>query len=289
MPRYKLTVAYDGTDYCGWQKQEPPEGEPLRTVQGVLEQAVRTVVREPVLLQGASRTDSGVHAWGQVAAFSTSREIPLHRLPRAINGKLPTDLLVRDAALVPESFDPIKHCVAKGYRYRIAHSCAHSGRRPLFDRRTTSWTAYELDVPTMRDAAARLVGEHDFASFTRLHHGRESTVRTIHDCAITELARDRLQLDISGNGFLHNMIRIIAGTLIEAGRGARTPEEIEAMLNAADRRSAGPTFTPEGLCLMWVRYDPTVAPLAVIDESRGSDDGDDAAEQEEPPLPGDPD
>jgi tRNA pseudouridine38-40 synthase len=254
MPRFKLTIAYDGTDFHGWQKQHPPEKEPLRTAQGVLEQAVREVVREEVFVQGASRTDAGVHARGQIAAFTSGQDIPLERLPRAINGRLPDDIQVRKAELVADDFDPISHCTSKGYRYRIAHSIGKSGLKPLFDRRVVAWSPYVLDVAAMHDAAQRLVGEHDFASFTRVAHGRESTVRTVHACDVTATSDRRLRIDISGNGFLYNMIRIIAGTLTEVGRGKIKPEAIDKILAAKDRAAAGNTMVPEGLCLMWVRY-----------------------------------
>ncbi len=254
MPRYKLTVAYEGTDFHGWQKQEPPDASPLRTVQGVLEEAVRFVVREPVFVTGASRTDTGVHARGQVAAFTSEQKIPVERLPRAITSRLPADVQVRRAEMVPDDFDPIADCMSKGYRYRLAHGCADGGRVPLFDRRTTSWTAYALDLEAMKQAASRLIGEHDFAAFTRVHHDREHTVRSVHECAITPLSTGRLKLDISGSGFLHNMIRIIMGTLIEVGRGKLAPSDIDRIIASKDRTRAGTTFTPEGLCLMWVRY-----------------------------------
>lgn len=254
MPRYKLTVAYDGTAFHGWQKQQPPEREPLRTAQGLLEQAVREVVRETVYVQGASRTDSGVHAKGQVAAFTTSMDIPLSRLPRAINGRLPEDIQVRRAERVPESFNPISDCTSKAYRYCIAHSRGRSGCKPLFDRHMVAWSPYVLDARLMNDAAARLIGEHDFASFTRVNHGRESTIRTVHTCTVTATGPRRLHIDISGNGFLYNMIRIIAGTLTDVGRGTIKPDAIDDILAAKDRTAAGNTMVPEGLCLMWVRY-----------------------------------
>jgi tRNA pseudouridine38-40 synthase len=255
MPRYKLTVAYDGTNFHGWQKQHPPDAPPLRTVQGVLEEAVREVVREEVNILGASRTDAGVHARGQVAAFTTSNHIPVKRLPLAINSRLPDDIQVKRARIVADEFDPIQQCTAKGYRYRIAHSCALDTFPPLFDRHVTSWTPYQLNVSAMAEAARYLIGEHDFASFTRLHHNRESTVRTVLDCTVTASSRYRLRLDIAGTGFLHNMIRIIAGTLIDIGRGKWQPDEMLRILAARDRAAAGPTFTPEGLCLMWIRYE----------------------------------
>lgn len=255
MPRYMLTVAYDGTNFHGWQKQAPlGDANALRTVQGVLEEAVRQVVREDVNVVGASRTDSGVHAEGQVAAFSTSSDIPLERLPAAINSRLPDDVQVRAARIVPEAFGPITDAEAKGYRYQIAHGCRNDVPRPLFDRHFVFWTAYDLDPLRMHEAARHIVGEHDFTSFTRLHHGRESTVRTVFDCAVHATSEHRCEITISGNGFLYNMVRIIAGTLVEVGRGEIAPDDIPAIIAARDRTKAGPTLPPEGLCLMWIRY-----------------------------------
>lgn len=281
MPRYKLTVAYDGTHFHGWQKQKRGESgdqslssdpqspgipmpgtepadvqgihEPLRTVQGVLEETIRKVIREPVIVTGASRTDAGVHARGQCAAFTSQTEIPVAKLPRAISSRLPPDVQVIDARIVSDDFDPIRNALAKGYRYRIAHSCA-SHRRPLFDRHLITHTAYKLDSARMNEAARRLLGEHDFASFARISHGRESTVRTVYDCKVVKFSKRRCHIDIAGNGFLYNMVRIIAGTLVEIGRGAREPESILETLSARDRDGAGSTMPPEGLCLMWIKY-----------------------------------
>jgi tRNA pseudouridine38-40 synthase len=257
MPRYKLIVAYDGTNYHGWQKQAPSHGatgDELPTVQGALEQAVCSAVREPVRIVGASRTDAGVHAKGQVAAFTSEREIPLERLPDAINARLPEDVQVIGASQSTDDFSPISDCVAKGYRYRVAHGGFDGARRPLFGRRTLYWTPYRLDVVRMNMAARQLIGEHDFASMTRLNHGRESTVRCIYDCQVQAQRRGRCNIDVCGNGFLYNMVRIIAGTLIEVGRGRVEPEAIPELLTARDRAVAGPTLPPEGLCLMWVKY-----------------------------------
>ncbi|TDJ59074.1 MAG: tRNA pseudouridine(38-40) synthase TruA [Planctomycetota bacterium] len=258
MPRYRLTVAYDGTHFHGWQKQCGQDGEEdLRTAQGVLEQAVIAAVREPVTLVGASRTDAGVHAVGQVAAFTCERELPIERLCAAVNSRLPDDLQVRDGAIVNADFSPISDAIAKSYRYRIAWGRTGPGGvpRPLFGRYTTFWTPYRLDAVRMNEAARRLLGEHDFASFTRVNHNRESTVRTIHDCLVTaDRRRRRLHIDVAGDGFLYNMIRIIAGTLIEIGRGKIEPEAIEGILAATDRSRAGDTLPPEGLCLMWIKY-----------------------------------
>jgi tRNA pseudouridine38-40 synthase len=257
MPRYRMTVAYDGTDFHGWQKQEPPEGEPLRTVQLVMERAVCEVVREEVNVVGASRTDAGVHARGQVAAFTCAMDFEPTKLAAAVNARLPEDAQVRDAVIVPEAFSPISDAIAKGYRYRIAWGRGKPGDlpRPLFDRTTTFWTPYELDAEAMNEGARRLIGKHDFASFTRKHPNRETTVRTVHDCLITVTGRRRLRMDVCGDGFLYNMVRIIAGTLVEIGRGKFAPEAMDDILAARDRDAAGPTLPPEGLCLMWVKYE----------------------------------
>ena len=251
MPRYKLTVAYEGTDFYGWQKQEPRNQAPLRTVQGVLEQVVVKVVREPVVLVGASRTDSGVHAVGQVAAFSTSREIPVERLPRAITSRCPDDLQVIQAEEVPESFDPISDAVRKKYCYTIQHG---SGLPPLFDRRLIWRTHHDLEIGLMNQAADLLVGIHDFESFASAHHGRENTIREILSCQVTELTKNRLKIEVVGSGFLYNMVRIMSGSLLEIGRGARRPSSITEAIKNQDRRLTGPTLGPEGLRLEWIEY-----------------------------------
>ena len=300
VPRYKLTIAYDGTDFCGWQKQEPyadaqhanpatledrvqrgtagelklqvqsyiqREGEDrpraqLRTVQHVVERAVREIVREPIVLMGASRTDAGVHAKGQVGAFTCSGDDeaqgrtggwPLSRgtdrLLQAVNGRLPPDVLITAIEPATPTFDPISDCTAKAYSYTIHASRA----RPLWDRRYVSHVWEQLDAAKMHEAAKRLIGEHDFAAFATAGHGRLTTVRTIFDCSVTR-ENDRIRIDVSGSGFLYNMVRIIAGTLTEAGRGRFTPDDITRIIESKDRRNAGATMPPEGLCLEWIRY-----------------------------------
>ena len=146
MPRYKLTVAYEGTDFHGWQKQEPKGQPPLRTAQGALEAAVIQVVREPIVLIGASRTDAGVHAVGQVAAFTTTRDIPTDHMPRAVTARCPRDLQVLEASVVPDHFAPLSHAVAKEYSYLIQHG---PDLRPLFARRTIWRTHHQLDPATV--------------------------------------------------------------------------------------------------------------------------------------------
>lgn len=293
MPRYRLTIAYDGTAFHGWQKQHPPaEAHPelaaaaaepvedhlrsvepdrvaLRTVQEVVEQAVRRVCRERVILTGASRTDAGVHAAGQVAAF-TSTPDPARgqgwpadrgtdRLVRAVNGSLPPDVTIRDATLAPDDFDPIAHAVEKEYTYTFAPG----ERRPLWDRAFAYWTWHDLDAARMNEAAAHIVGEHDFAAFAQINHGRRTTVRTVFRCSVEEVmhepvpgigASPRIVVRVSGSGFLYNTVRIIAGTLFEVGRGKIEPNMVPTILESRDRTRAGPTLPPEGLRLEWVRY-----------------------------------
>ena len=252
MARYRLIVAYEGTDFHGWQKQEPKDAPPLRTAQGVLESVVSKVVREPVVLVGASRTDSGVHAIGQVAAFSTTTEIPVERLARAITSRCPDDLQVLAADIVPDHFDPIANARIKKYRYVIQY-----GRviRPLFDRRTVWTTHHQLDVEKMQQGAARLVGTHDFEPFASASHGRETTTRTILECDVQTDGENRMIIEVIGNGFLYNMVRIIAGSLVEIGRGARTPESIDVALATGDRALTGPTLGPQGLRLEWIEHE----------------------------------
>ncbi|MCA9291899.1 MAG: tRNA pseudouridine(38-40) synthase TruA [Phycisphaerales bacterium] len=254
MPRYKLTIAYDGTDFHGWQMQHDAVKGELRTVQLVLQETARHVCRENVRVVGASRTDSGVHAEGQVAAFTIERDWELPRLAAALNSRLPDDLQVRAIELVDERFSPISDAVSKGYRYAIAHSRRDGLLPPLFDRHFSYWTPYPLDVDAMHAAAQHLVGEHDFASFTRVNHGRESTVRTVHACTVTAEHDHRCRIEISGSGFLYNMVRIVAGTLVDVGRGRHAPDHVRTILDARSRAAAGSTLPPEGLCLMWIEY-----------------------------------
>lgn len=308
MPRYKLTVAYDGTDYCGWQRQEPPAPPPdarpadqqpsrpnpakveagsitgedgrerlvLRTVQHTLEQAVAAVVRQPVTLTGASRTDAGVHARGQVAAFTCAGDEesgagwPLRRgcdrLLRALNGRLPDDVLVTACEPVSEDFDPIRGAERKGYSYllHVSPPPPHgSGLRPMWDRRYVHHVWESLNVGAMQQAAAGLVGEHDFAGFAAAGHGRQTTVRRVISCTVASVEPpagsgtgvSRVRIDVEGTGFLWNMVRIIAGTLVDVGRGRIDADRIGAILASRDRTQAGPTLPPTGLCLEWIAYE----------------------------------
>jgi len=271
MHRYRLTIAYEGGGFHGWQKQwatgphaggarlaapdtpDPVARPPLRTVQHVVEQSVRAVVRAPIELLGASRTDAGVHALSQTAAFSCAHDTPRppdERLAMAINARLPEDVFIRDCRPTRDEFDPISDCTAKGYRYLLDDG----PERPLFRRRTVHHLHRPIDVDAMNAAAEALVGEHDFAAFTSAGHGRASTVRRVLSCDAHRLDPRTVAIDVSSEGFLYNMVRIIAGTLVEIGQGRSGADRLAQALEAGERRLAGPTLPPEGLCLRWVRY-----------------------------------
>ena len=247
--RYRMTLAYDGTLFHGWQRQEPAGLEPLRTVQGVVNSALLLLLRQPVNLVGASRTDAGVHAQGQVAHFDAATRIAVERLPHAINSRLPEDIDVISVAPAADDFQAIGGAINKQYRYRIFNS----GRRPLC-KRTCVWHCWApLDVQRMKAAAARFVGTHDFAAFTAAGHDRVTTVRTIFRCDI-EVDEPEVHIVLEGDGFLYNMVRIIAGTIVEVGRGRFAPEQVDVAIACGDRRQAGPTLPPQGLVLEWIRY-----------------------------------
>ena len=254
MPRYKLTIAYDGTDFHGWQRQEPEGKEPLRTVQGVVQEAVCDLLRQKVDVVGASRTDSGVHAVGQVAAFTADVRVPLERLAAAITARLPRDVQVLHAERAADDFNPIGDARSKCYRYTVEHTSHPHHPRPLFDRNLVFATPSTLDVARMQDAARRLVGTYDCASFAQVDHGRATTVRTVFDCIVRAPAPRRAEIEISASGFLYNMVRIIAGTLVEVGRGRMEPAAMADVIAARDRTAAGPTLPPQGLCLRWIWY-----------------------------------
>jgi len=252
--RYKLTIAYDGSGFHGWQEQKPVgNAPPVRTVQAVVRDAIQHVARQPVQVRGASRTDTGVHALGQVAHFDAADlTIPIERLPDAINSRLPNDVEVRSAECANDTFDATSDAVEKQYRYRIWNTPV----RPLQLRHVVYHCWHELNAEAMNAAAHRLVGEHDFAAFTNAGHGRLSTVRTLFDCHVTRPTGEAPELHavVRGDGFLYNMVRIIVGTLIEVGRGRHDPTWIDELLSSGDRHRAGPTAPPQGLCLEWIHY-----------------------------------
>ena len=282
MRTLKLTIAYDGTAYAGWQFQL---GRP--TVQETLESAISQITGQRVRVLASGRTDAGVHALGQVAAFRTNSALPPDVLVRALNANLPHDIAVLEAAEAPAAFHPIRHAVRKRYRYLI-----HDGPiREVFGRQFVWHYVYgRLDAEAMQRAAAPLLGKHDFRSFQSSGAPRKTSVRTVFDlsvrrgrageppCLPSPFGRgagseggaagesrqnvgqgrggdeDFIRIEIEANGFLYNMVRAIVGTLVPVGRGVRPESWPVEVLAAADRRLAGPTAPPQGLCLMRVEY-----------------------------------
>lgn len=243
MKRVKLVAAYDGTAFYGWQLQPG-----RRTVESELNRALRDLLKEDIQVIGASRTDSGVHALCNVAVFDTNSRIPGEKFSYALNQRLPEDVRIQRSEEVASDFHP-RHCESrKTYEYRILNT-----EFPLPTKRLYAYFTYvPLDVEKMRRAAAFLVGEHDFASFCSAASGARSTIRTIYELTV-EKRQDEIAIRVCGNGFLYNMVRIIAGTLMEAGRGSRRPEEMREILAARDRKAAGPTAPACGLTL--VKYE----------------------------------
>lgn len=242
--RYLLTVAYDGTGYNGWQLQPGVE-----TVEGVLNRCLSELVGEPVHVISASRTDAGVHAYGNVAVFDAATRIPAERLPYAANSLLPADVRVQAAKEVEADFHP-RHCNSrKTYEYHIYNAEFPSPTARLY----SYFNHYETDVGRMNEAAAILVGEHDFTSFCCARTEKENKVRTLYECAARREGRYVI-LRVCGSGFLYNMVRIIAGTLLKVGQGQMEPGEVAQILAKKDRRVAGPTLPPQGLFLVEIDF-----------------------------------
>ena len=241
MRRIKLIVAYDGTEYSGWQIQ--PEAP---TIEMYLDKAIRELTGENVHVTGASRTDAGVHAYGNVAVFDTESTIPGDRFTFALNRFLPDSIVIQDSWEVSGDFHP-RHCnTRKTYEYRILNTAI-----PLPQKRNFTWhVAGSIDIEKMKEAAAYIVGEHDFKSFCQTGAQVESTVRTIYSVEVEEQGENDLVIRVCGNGFLYNMVRIIAGTLLDIGQGKRDPMDIFTILEAKDRSAAGPTAPAHGLTLM---------------------------------------
>lgn len=244
MKRVKLVVAYDGSNYCGWQRQ--PNGN---TIEGELNKALSDLLGETVEVVGASRTDAGVHSYGNVAIFDTNARMPAEKIVYALNQRLPEDIRVQNSCEVRADFHP-RYCESrKTYCYQILNT-----RFPQPLRRLDTYFYYhKLDVEAMKKAACYLVGEHDFKSFCAVGAQVKSTVRTLYSCEVTK-KDDIICIKVEGNGFLYNMVRIMAGTLIKVGSGEIQPEEIPDILNAKNREAAGPTAPACGLSMMGIRY-----------------------------------
>lgn len=246
MRRIKLTVAYDGTGYCGWQLQRNGV-----TVEEILNRTLSDLLKESVCVIGASRTDSGVHALGNVAVFDTESRIPGDKVCFAVNQKLPEDIRVIQSEEVPLTWHPRKQNCIKTYEYKILNCRIAVPTKRLY----AHFCYYALDVEKMQKGASYLVGEHDFISFCSAGHQAEETVRTLYGISVTKEQDGMITIRLSGNGFLYNMVRIIAGTLIAVGMGMYPPEHVQEILEARDRKEAGQTAPARGLTLVGIEYE----------------------------------
>ena len=242
--RIKLIIAYDGTNYCGWQIQINGI-----TVEEIINKALSDLLGEEIAVIGASRTDSGVHALGNVAVFDSDTKIPPEKISFALNQRLPEDIRIQKSEEVPNDFHPRFCNSVKTYEYKILN------RRfdmPLY-RLYTHFVYMPLNVDNMKKAAQYIVGEHDFASFCSSGSQVENTVRTVYTLDVSK-ENDIISIKISGNGFLYNMVRIIVGTLIKVGLGVYPPEHVKEIIEAKDRYAAGPKAPACGLTLVGIEY-----------------------------------
>ena len=245
MKRIGLVVAYDGTNYCGLQTQ--PNGI---TVQGVLNETLSELLGEKIETIGASRTDAGVHAMGNVAVFDTEHRMPADKICFALNQRLPEDIRIQSSMEVEPDWHPRKHHCTKTYEYKILNRKMEVPSLRLY----THFCHFDLDLDQMRQAAKLLTGEHDYKSFCNVRTQVLDTVRTVYSIDIEKDSNDVITIRVRGNGFLYNMVRILAGTLMAVGMGQRKPEEMPDILAACDRAAAGPTAPAKGLMLVGMEY-----------------------------------
>ena len=245
MKRVKLVVAYDGTNYHGWQVQDNGI-----TIEEVLNRTISELVQEDIKVIGASRTDAGVHACGNVAVFDTEARMAADKFSYALNQRLPEDIRIQESCEVDADFHPRYADTVKTYEYNILNRRFELPSKRLY----AAFCYYPMDIERMNQAAAYLVGEHDFKSFCSAGAQVQTTVRTIYAVNVTK-EDDMVHIRITGNGFLYNMVRIIAGTLMQVGTGLMEPEQVKGILEARDRSKAGPTAVTKGLTLVEIRYE----------------------------------
>ena len=246
-----LTIQYDGSGFSGWQIQPGS-----RTVQGDIQSCLGRICGAPVKINGTSRTDAGVHALGQRATFSLETGIPVERLKPVMNSMLPGDIKITEAVEMPEDFHARFNSKGKKYIYRIMNLA----EKDVFKRNFYYYVDRELDIEKMREAASRIVGTHDFECFMAMGSTpQKTTVRTIYSYEIETAERENgakeIELAVSGDGFLYNMVRIMTGTLVEVGLGKKKPEDIDRMIETGKRSLAGHTAPPQGLYLAEVFYE----------------------------------
>ena len=244
MRNIKLTIEYDGKEYNGWQKQPNK-----LNIQGEIEKAIENVTGEQVNLIGSGRTDAGVNAFGQVANFKIDSQFPIEKIATAINSQLKKSIRIKKAEETSEDFHSRYNCHSKTYHYVIDNS----EQGTAIYRNLTYHVSQKLDVSKMKQAVQYLIGEHDFSSFKSSGTSNKSSVRTIYNAQVIQ-EQEKIVIELTGNGFLYNMVRIIAGTLVEVGLNSIKPEEIETILKAKNRQKAGKTLPPQGLFLMNVEY-----------------------------------
>ena len=244
MKRILLTISYDGTNYSGWQKQKNAV-----TVQGEFDKACSTLFKTDIESIGASRTDAGVHALGQRAVIDVDTSIPAEKIPLALNPLLPDDIVVTHAEEVGADFNPRFKALKKTYEYSIYNA---PFRNPIY-RNYSEYVRCELDLDSIRTACEAFVGEHDFRAFCASGNSSKTTVRIIYSLDI-EKDGDFIKIRVTGNGFLYNMVRIIAGTLIYVGEGRIVPDNLPEIIASGDRRKAGKTAGPSGLVLVKIMY-----------------------------------
>lgn len=244
MRNIKLTIEYDGKDFNGWQKQPNK-----LNIQGSIEQAIYQITGEEVELNASGRTDAGVHALGQVANFKTNSNIPIEKFAIAINTKLKKSIRILKAEEVDERFHSRLSCKRKTYRYIINNS----EQGTAIYRNLETNIPHHLDDTNMNEAAKYFMGEHDFKAFKASGTSSKSSIRTIYDAKVYRQG-DKIYIELTGNGFLYNMVRIISGTLVEVGMGKINPEEIAEIIQSKNREKAGKTLPPQGLYLVKVEY-----------------------------------
>lgn len=244
MIRVKLIVAYDGTNYCGWQIQDNGI-----TIEEVLNRELSRLLNEDIKIIGASRTDSGVHALGNVAVFDTETRIPAEKISFALNQRLPDDIRITSSCQVPDDFHPRFCDTIKTYEYKIWNDRFPNPMMRLYSK----FVYFNIDIERMERAAAYLVGEHDFKSFCSPRTQVENTVRTVTEISFFKEG-NMITMRIRGTGFLYNMVRIIMGTLLKCGMGMYEPEYVKEILEARDRAKAGPKAEACGLTLVGIEY-----------------------------------
>lgn len=242
--RVKLIVAYDGTNYCGWQIQDNGI-----TIEEVLNRELSSLLKEDIHVIGASRTDSGVHALGNVAVFDTETRIPAEKISFALNQRLPEDIRIQESCQVADDFHPRFCDTIKTYEYKIWNNRFPNPIVRLYSK----FVYYNIDIEKMESAAKYLVGEHDFKSFCSTRTQVENTVREVTDINF-RTEGNMIIMQIKGYGFLYNMVRIIMGTLLKVGMGMYPPEHVKEILEACDRSTAGPKAEACGLTLVGIEY-----------------------------------